>query len=204
MRYITFDLSRLHEHGSAFFDFLKLRKRFFVDILGWDIPHNDHYEMDQYDNPNAWYSLCLSDDGEVIGGTRVMPTTVTWGKHTYMLRDALKGTLDSIPGSAMPADICSPYVWEMTRLVIAPELRTAAARGRCLQLVGQGLYDIAAEHGCAEYMGISSVALVRVLRQLGFPLDRLGEPYYDPDDGRRYAVLRMPVVQPGQELIAAE
>lgn len=203
MHNITFDLSRLHEHGSAYFDYLKLRKRFFVDTLKWDIPHNDKYEMDQYDNPTAWYSLVLRD-GEVIGGTRVMPTTSNWGKHTYMLRDALRGQLESIPKSAMPADIVSPYVWEMTRLVISPDLRTAKERGECLSLMGQGLYDIAAQEGAAEYMGISSVALVRVLRQLGFPLERLGEPYHDSEDGRRYAVLRMPVVLPGQELIAAE
>lgn len=28
MKNITFDLSRLHLHGSAFFDYLGLRKRF--------------------------------------------------------------------------------------------------------------------------------------------------------------------------------
>ncbi len=203
MQNITFDLSRLHEHGPAYFDYLKLRKRFFVDVLNWDIPHNDLYEMDQYDNPTAWYSLVLRN-GEVIGGTRVMPTTSTWGKHTYMLRDARNGRLESIPETAMPSDIVSPYVWEMTRLVIAPELRTAQERGECLSLMGQGLYDIAQSQGVSEYMGISSVALVRVLRQLGFPLERMGDAYYDPADSRRYAVLRMPVVLPRQELIAAE
>ncbi|MCG6903883.1 MAG: autoinducer synthase [Rhodobacter sp.] len=203
MHNVTFDLSRLHEHGSAYFDYLKLRKEFFVDVLKWDIPHNDKYEMDQYDNPTAWYSLVLRD-GKVIGGTRVMPTTSHWGKHTYMLRDAMHGRLENIPNTAMPADINSPYVWEMTRLVISPELRTAKERAECLSLMGQGLYDIAASEGCVEYMGISSIALVRVLRQLGFPLERLGEPYYDKEDGRRYAVLRMPVLLPGQELIAAE
>ncbi|MCP3969118.1 MAG: GNAT family N-acetyltransferase [Rhodobacteraceae bacterium] len=203
MHNITFDLSTLHEHGTAFFDYLKLRKRFFVDILKWDIPHNEKYEMDQYDNPTAWYSLVIRD-GEVIGGTRVMPTTSHWGEHTYMLRDARRGNLRSIPQTAMEADIVSPLVWEMTRLVVAPELRTAAERSECLSLMGQGLYDIAAGENVAEYMGISSVALVRVLRQLGFPLERLGEPYYDPADQRRYAVLRMPVLLPGRRLIAAE
>jgi len=203
MRNITFDLSRLHEHGSAYFDYLELRKRYFVDLLGWDIPHDDKFEMDQYDNPTAWYSLVLRGS-KVIGGTRVMPTTSSWGKHTYMLRDARRGHLEGIPQTAMPVDIASPYVWEMTRLVIDPDLRTSRERGKCLSLMGQGLYDIAASEGAAEYMGISSVALVRVLRQLGFPLERLGPPFLDRDDGRQYAVLRMPVIQQGQQLIAAE
>ena len=46
MENITFNLSQLHIHGTAFYDFLGLRKRFFVDKLGWDIPHDDDVEMD--------------------------------------------------------------------------------------------------------------------------------------------------------------
>ena len=69
MKIITFELSQLHLHGSAFFDYLGLRKRFFVDTLGWEIPHNNDVEMDQYDNPLAHYSLVLRN-GEVIGGAR--------------------------------------------------------------------------------------------------------------------------------------
>ena len=78
MKIITFELSQLHLHGSAFFDYLGLRKRFFVDTLGWEIPHNNDVEMDQYDNPLAHYSLVLRN-GEVIGGARAMPTTSSWG-----------------------------------------------------------------------------------------------------------------------------
>ncbi|WP_172293999.1 acyl-homoserine-lactone synthase [Pseudoruegeria sp. HB172150] len=203
MQNISFDLSSLHQHGSAYFDYLRLRKRFFVDVLHWDIPHNDEYEMDQYDNPTAWYSLCLRD-GEVIGGTRVMPTTSRWGKHSYMLRDAQKGVLDSIPPSAMRSDVVSPTVWEMTRLVISPDLRTQEDRAQCLQVIGDGLYQIAEAQGVSEYMGISAVGLIRVLRQLGFPLERMGEPYHDPADKRNYTVMRMPVLVPGQQLLAAE
>ena len=51
MHYITFDFLGQHRHGSAFHEYLRLRKGFFVDDLGWDIPHNDDVEMDQYDNP---------------------------------------------------------------------------------------------------------------------------------------------------------
>ena len=47
---ISFGFSELHKHGSAFFDFLALRKKVFVDDLGWDVPHDDTLEMDQYDN----------------------------------------------------------------------------------------------------------------------------------------------------------
>ena len=44
MENITFNLTQLHRHGTAFFEFLALRKQFFVDQLGWDIPHDDDVE----------------------------------------------------------------------------------------------------------------------------------------------------------------
>ena len=102
MENIKFNLAQMHCYGPAFYDFLALRKRFFVDELGWDIPHDDTVEMDQYDNPKAWYSLVLQD-GKVIGGARAMSTTTQWGSHSYMLRDAVQGKLIDIPASIMDA-----------------------------------------------------------------------------------------------------
>ena len=82
MHNITFDFSDLHRHGSAFYDFLKLRKKVFVDQLGWDVPHDAQVEMDQYDTPVAHYSLVIDEDGEVVGGARAMATTAMWGAHS--------------------------------------------------------------------------------------------------------------------------
>src|SRR5262245_48460588 len=115
MHNITFDFLGQHRHGMAFHEYLRLRKAFFVDGLGWDIPHNDDVEMDQYDNPCAHYSLVLRW-GRVVGGARSMPTTASWGQHTYMLRDVLRGCIDQIPQGVMPSDIVSDDIWESSRL----------------------------------------------------------------------------------------
>ena len=187
---VTFSLSTLHHYGPAFYDYLGLRKRFFVDQLGWDIPHDDQVEMDQYDNPLAHYSLVLRD-GEVVGGARAMATTAAWGQHTYMLRDAVAGKLTDIPADIMAVEVASRSVWECTRLVIADDLRTHAERSTCLSLIVGGLVHVAAEHGADRLMSLSPLALMRALRQLGFAADRIGEPYRN-DDGRQYAVLSMP------------
>lgn len=93
MHYTTFDFLGQYLQGDAFCQYLRIRKRFFVDKLGWNIPHDDEVEMDQYDNPCAHYALVLRDT-TVVGGARVMPTTASWGRHTYMLRDALRGDPD--------------------------------------------------------------------------------------------------------------
>jgi N-acyl-L-homoserine lactone synthetase len=202
MHNITFDFLGQHRHGTAFHEFLQLRKTFFVDSLGWDIPHDDDVEMDQYDNPCARYSLVLSR-GRVVGGARAMATTSTWGKHTYMLRDALMGNLEQIPSRAMPHDIVDREVWECTRLVVSDSLTTQSERSACLSLVVGGLINLAHREGAVELVSLSPLPLMRTLRQLGFSASRLGEPYESDSDGRRYAVLSMPAATTA-DLIAAE
>jgi N-acyl-L-homoserine lactone synthetase len=188
---LRFDFCSLHRHGSAFWDFLRLRKVVFVDQLHWDIPHNDAIEMDQYDTPVAHYSLVMKD-GIVVGGARAMPTTANWGGHTYMLRDAHSGKLPHIPAQVMSIDIASPTVWECTRLVISDNLVTQRDRSECLRLIVDGLVETALAHGATELICLSSMALMRALRQLGYDATRLGEPYRNDEDGRQYAVLKMP------------
>jgi acyl homoserine lactone synthase len=201
MHNITFEFLGQHRHGAAFHEYLRLRKTFFVDELGWDIPHNDDVEMDQYDNPCAHYSLVLRR-GRVIGGARSMPTTSSWGKHTYMLRDALLGTVEQIPSEVMPTDIVSDEVWESTRLVISDAVTSRIERSECLSMIFGGLVDIANRNGGNELVGLTRPPLVRALRQLGFAADRLGEPYVSQSDGRKYAVLRMPAMQSSHRLAA--
>lgn len=202
MRNITFDFLGQHRHGSALHQYLRLRKAFFVDGLGWDIPHNAEVEMDQYDNPCAHYSLVLRN-GKVIGGARVMPTTAVWGRHTYMLRDAIRGELEQIPPQVMPSDVATDAVWECTRLVVSDAVANHADRSRCLSLIVEGLVAVAHAHGANELMSLSPLPLMRALRQLGYAADRFGDPYVSEGDGRRYAVLRMPAM-PSAHLIAAE
>jgi len=190
MENVTFKFSQLHEFGPAFFQYLALRKKFFVDDLGWDIPHDETHEMDQYDNPSASYSLVLKD-GEVIGGARLMPTTAKWGTHTYMLRDAVQGKLIDIPPEVLGKDIVDGDLWESTRIVMSENVRTHAERSMCLSLIMDGMIDITTEGGGTRLMGLSTITLMRALRQLGYDAERLGEPYINEGDGRRYAVLGM-------------
>lgn len=192
MHNIAFDLSDMHRYGSAFYEYLKLRKQYFVDTLHWDIPHNDEVEMDQYDNPTAFYSLVVHE-GKVLGGARAMPTTATWGQHSYMLRDAAEGKLPGIPQQLYSSAVVTSRVWESTRLITADSVNNHADRARVLSMVMQGVSDIARAHGASELIAIAPVLLVRAMRQIGWPVSRASEPYYGKEDGRCYAVLSMPV-----------
>ncbi|MEL7115666.1 MAG: acyl-homoserine-lactone synthase, partial [Pseudomonadota bacterium] len=194
MQNATFRLPDLHHHGSAYFEYLGLRKRFFVDELNWDIPHNQDYEMDQYDNPNAYYSLAIYK-GKVVGGVRLMPTDTTFGTHTYMLRDALHAKIDGIPTDILASEVISSQVWEMTRLVIDPDLTTSMERNACLSAIGEGLHKIAEDTECQEFVGLTAPNLARVLRRVGYVAENVGQTYTCRDDGRTYGVMRIPVAQ---------
>ena len=166
MENIQFDFSDFHRYGRAFYEFLELRKKVFVDQLKWDVPHNDAVEMDQYDTPVAHYSLVLRD-GVVIGGARTMATTAIWGEHTYMLRDAWSGKLPHIPRHVMSVEIASPAVWECTRLVISDQLTSQVERSECLTLIVDGLVDMARAKGASTLISLSPLPFMRAMRQTG-------------------------------------
>jgi N-acyl-L-homoserine lactone synthetase len=188
---LRFDFSTFHRHGNAFYQFLSLRKRILVDQLGWQVPHNDEVEMDQYDTPEAHYSVVMRA-GKVIGGARIMATSTQWGAHRYMLSDAYAGKLDHIPASVMPEDITSPLVWECTRLVMSNDLTTQVERSECLRLIIDGLVEIALCHGGRDLISLSPLHLMRAMRQLGYVVSPLGDTYRNDEDGRSYGVLTMP------------
>jgi len=192
MEKITFNLTELHKHGTAFFEFLALRKQFFVDQLGWDIPHDDDVEMDQYDNPKAYYSLVLQD-GKVIGGGRAMATTAQWGSHTYMLRDAVEGKIIGIPETIVNEVEVTANVWECTRVVVSSDIKDPVKSAECLALIVQGLAEQALEQNATELMALSRPSLVRALRKIGYAPRLLGKSYVNSDDGRRYVAMSMPV-----------
>lgn len=202
MEHITFNLAAAHTHGSAWYDFLKLRKSYFVDALHWDIPNDGTVEMDQYDTPQAWYS-CVLDQGRLIGGARIMPTSAKWGNNGYMLGDAYKGMLPGIPSHALPELIESDLVWECTRLVVCSSVRDFADRARALELIVNGLVAITQDHDGQELITLTRISLMRTLRSLGYAVNRLGETYKGPDDGHRYAVLSMPAIASGHAIAAA-
>ena len=191
MENITFNFSQIHQFGTAFYEFLALRKEFFVDQLGWDIPHDDNVEMDQYDNPNAYYSLALRD-GKVVAGARAMSTTAQWGSHTYMLGDAVAGKIIGIPADIIPDAMAAPNVWECTRLVISESVDTHETRSECLSLVVDGLIREANAKGATELMSLSPYSFARTLRKLGYGANLIGDPYINCDDNRRYVAMSMP------------
>jgi acyl homoserine lactone synthase len=68
-------------------------------------------------------------------------------------------------------------------------------------LVLGGAVDVVRQNGGEELISLSPVPMVRTLRQLGFPAERVREPYREAD-GRQYAMLRMPALAPIHSIAA--
>ncbi|MEO1238163.1 MAG: acyl-homoserine-lactone synthase [Pseudomonadota bacterium] len=186
MKSIVFDMSTMHRHGSAFYDFLRLRKRFFIDNLGWTIPSDGTVEMDQYDTPLAHYSL-VESDGVIIGGARCQPVDSVWGPYSCMIKDAARGLLDDIPSDLFKPSMSSPTNWEGTRLVVSDQVLSVLDRTRCLALIIDGLMRIIDSHGGTSLITLSPTALYRTTKIVGLKATQVSRPYIS-GDGREYAL----------------
>ncbi|MEL7025707.1 MAG: acyl-homoserine-lactone synthase [Pseudomonadota bacterium] len=187
MRSIVFDMSDMHEHGSAFYNFLRLRKRLFVDELSWSIPTDGVVEMDQYDTPLAFYSL-VEEDGKILAGARCQPILAEWGAHSSMAVDASRGLIDGIPPRLFEGLTIKPGMWEGTRLVISDDVRSMTKRTQCLALVIDGLLRTIIAYGGNALLTISPTTLQRAAKLAGLRPVQIGEPYICASDDREYGV----------------
>lgn len=193
MKSHVFQIASLGDAGAYFSDYLALRKTYFADSLGWTLERTSSIEMDQYDNPNAVYSLCVSDGGDVLAGARMLPTTSMWLGWSYMLRDASLGRLPGIPQSILPDPPVTPHVWECTRLVVNDAAATGLTRHRALRSVVDGLARTASERGARRLISLSPGRLRLVLKSFGYECIDLGASYHCDEDNREYRTLQMGV-----------
>lgn len=138
METIICDWSTIHLHGSLWFDHLRLRKAAFVDQQGWDVPHTDEVEWDQYDTPLTKYVI-THDAGQVLAASRVLPCDYAGPNYSFMIRDATLGRLPNIPPDIIPVIGTSPTSFEATRFTTGPNLprqvRTEALKKNAVDLM---------------------------------------------------------------------
>lgn len=175
-------------------DFMRFRKRVFVDRMEWPLIHSEGVEFEQYDTLNTCYILA-HEGRSVIGGARVKPTSATNGRgvavYSYMIRDAYLGLL---PG--MPTELCNeeppvdPDVWELTRFV-AQEKPVGVAEA-ILKASNEYLYN----QNAKTCLFLGPPAFMRMAKRLGWTPVPLG-PIVGNKDGR-FLAFGCDVVPPEQ------
>ena len=93
----------------------RLRKRIFVDELGWNLPHDGERERDAYDGEHAVYLLDF-DEGRVVAAQRVRPTA-----DRSMLSDPFPAAVITVDRPVNDAT-----TWEMTRGFVVGRFRKEA------------------------------------------------------------------------------
>ena len=116
MQATTLSFANLHNHGELFANVLRARRESFIVRNKWNLPETMGMEYDQYDTPQSRWLAVHDQAGQVLAGVRLTPTTARCGVYSYMIRDAQRGLLDSIPDDLLfgeaPVD---PRTWEVTR-----------------------------------------------------------------------------------------
>jgi len=120
MQGTTLSFANLHNHGELFANILRARRESFIIRNQWDLPETMGMEYDQYDTPQSRWLAVHDNDGSVLAGVRLTPTTARCGIYSYMIRDAQNGLLDSIPTDLLYGEApVAEGTWEVTRGFVA-------------------------------------------------------------------------------------
>lgn len=177
----------IHDHGDLLVNFLRARKRTFIDRLHWNLPQVDGMEFDQYDTPLCRW-VVIHEYGEVMAGIRLTPTTARCGIYSYMLRDAQLGLLDGIPRDVLFFDApVSPTIWEASRLFIADEV-PAYRRLQVQSILMANMSTAARDEGATQVIGIVPAVFARWLRRLDLDAVPVG-PKFSIDGSSSQAAL---------------
>ena len=188
MRATTLSFLNMHQHGELFVNFLRARRRIFIDDKQWDLPQVDGMEFDQYDTPRARW-IVLHEYGEVMGGVRLMPTTSVCAQYSYMLRDAQLGMLPDIPQDVLffKAPVRDD-IWEATRLFLTsavPAQRRIAVQRMLMNQMAGAAYAMGASH----VLGIVPATFSRWMTRLGLMSAVPVGPVQNIDGDRTQAAL---------------
>lgn len=169
----TLSFENMHQHGELMVNLLKARKRSFDERTNWDMPEVAGMEYDQYDTPaSSW--IAVHEGDRVLAGVRLMPTTTRCGMFSYMIRDAQKGMLASVPRDLLfdeaPVD---PQIFEASRVFVAQDV-PAQQRTEVQSRLMQNLIRDTKARGGRQLLGLVPAVWPRWIRRLGLLAEAAG------------------------------
>lgn len=142
----------------------RLRHEIYVVERGWQsIARPINIEMDAFDTEHAIYLLALDSSGDVVGGSRIVPTS-----KPHLLGDVFPQLANGMPPRA-------PDIFEWTRFFIAFPHRST---GKSAHLAGEilcGLIETGLRLGARQFSVVCEAFWPDRLRALGWSVAILGE-----------------------------
>lgn len=145
----------------------QLRARVFQDRLNWKVSVIGGRERDEFDDFNPSYVVVLGDADDVIGAARLLPAqgpTMLGRTFPFLLQ---RGHLEA-----------HPRMVESSRFCVDTRARTAM-RGLLHEAtlwLFAGIIEWAMSSSYTEIVTATDLKLERLLRHVGWPMQRLGEP----------------------------
>jgi acyl homoserine lactone synthase len=134
----TLSFANLHNHGELFANMLRARRELFIVHNKWNLPEAMGMEYDQYDTPASRWVVVHDGEGRVLAGNRLTPTTTRCGIYSYMIRDAQRGLLDTIPSTLLYQEApVADHIWESSRLFVSHDVPASIRRRVHAQLIAQ-------------------------------------------------------------------
>lgn len=163
----------MHNHGELMANLLRARHETFIQQNKWDLPEVDGMEFDQYDTPASRW-IAVHEFGQVLAGVRLTPTTHRCGMYSYMIRDAQRGMLDTIPANLLyeEAPVAS-NIWESSRIFVSHRVPAKFRFRVQLNLIHQMTLS-ARELGATEILGLIPENGPRWGRRVGLDIDVIG------------------------------
>lgn len=149
----------------------RLRHDIFHDRLKWDVASEDGMERDVFDQGDPVYVLVKNEEKVVEGCWRLLPTT-----GPYMLSDVFPQLLYD---QAVPRH---PKVWELSRFAVAKSAHESIHESASFGLneipvrMLQRAVQFAKQNGIDSYVTVTTVAVERLMRNLGLIVHRFGPP----------------------------
>ncbi len=173
MEVTTLSYDNLHDHGKLFANMFRARHRTFIMHNKWDLPEADGMEFDQYDTPASRW-VAVHQRGEVMAGVRLTPTTHKCGIYSYMIRDAQRGLLDTIPTDLLsfPAPV-DPHIWESSRVFVSEHVPASDRLRVQMQLIHEMVISARAL-GATTILGIIPENSPRLARRVGLDCQPAG------------------------------
>lgn len=165
---VALDNRHFGQHLNLLTEMYRLRRRVFKDRLDWAVSVSGDLELDVYDALNPTYLLVLSDEGNLLGGVRLLPTT-----GPTMLADTFPALL---AGQATPH---SEKVLESSRFCVDTKLASELADNglnRATFILFAAMIEGARAANAESIVTVTDTRMERILRRAGWPLERIAPP----------------------------
>ncbi|MFM2391411.1 MAG: hypothetical protein RLZZ437_2966 [Pseudomonadota bacterium] len=170
----TLSFANLHNHGELFANMLRARRELFIVHNKWNLPEAMGMEYDQYDTPASRWVVVHDEEGRVLAGNRLTPTTTQCGIYSYMIRDAQRGLLDTIPAHLLHEEApVAPHVWESSRLFVSHDVPSSIRRRVHAQLIAQ-LGDTVRSLGATHCLTLLAATWPRWADRVGVKMKGMG------------------------------